>query len=192
MPERCPWPGEDQQMLVYHDTEWGVPLHDDRGLFEYLVLDAAQAGLSWRAVLHKREGYRRAFRDYDLNAVAGFGVSEVERLMQDASIIRNRRKIEGVIKGAQVALGLQHEFGSLDAYFWRFTGGKTVLNHWAVVEQVPATSPQSEAMSADMRKRGFTFCGPTICYAFMQAAGMVNDHLTTCFRHAEVQTAVRS
>ena len=188
---RCPWPADDALMLAYHDTEWGVPLHDDRGLFEYLVLDAAQAGLSWRAVLHKRDGYRQAFHHFDLAKVADFGSGHVDRLMQDSGIIRNRRKIEGAIRGAQLALGLQQEFGSLDAYFWRFTEGRTIVNHWSEVAQVPATSPESEAMAKDLKRRGFTFCGPTICYAFMQAAGMINDHLTGCFRHAEVATATR-
>ncbi len=191
MPDRCPWPADDALMIAYHDNEWGVPLHDDRGLYEYLVLDAAQAGLSWRTILHRRAGYRQAFRDFDLHTVAGYGQGDTDRMLHDSGIIRNRAKVQAAVKAAQLALGLQQEFGSLDAYFWRFMGGQTVVNRWEQPEQVPALSPESEAMSHDMKRRGFTFCGPTICYAFMQAAGMVNDHLTSCFRHGEVATAQR-
>lgn len=189
--ERCAWPGNDPLMMAYHDTEWGVPLHDDRVLFEYLILDGAQAGLSWRTILHRREGYRRAFAGFDLERVAAFTEDDVARLLRDPGIIRNRLKVQGAVRAARVALGLQREFGSLDAYFWSFTGGRTVTHCWDRTEQIPAVSPEAHAMSRDMKQRGFSFCGPTICYAFMQAAGMVNDHLVTCFRHREVATAWR-
>ena len=191
MPERCLWPGDDPRMLAYHDTEWGVPLHDDRGLFEYLVLDAAQAGLSWRTILHRRQGYQSAFAAFDIEKVAAFGPGDVQRLLQDGGIIRNQLKVASAIKAARLALDIQREFGSLDAYFWQFTGGKTLVNRWLAASDVPVESAQSGAMSHNMKKRGFTFCGPTICYAFMQAAGMVNDHVTSCFRHAQVAAARR-
>lgn len=189
--ERCAWPADDALMIAYHDQEWGVPLHDDRVLFEYLILDGAQAGLSWRTILHRREGYRKAFADYHLAAVAAYTPEDIQRLLQDPGIIRNRLKVNAAVRAAQVALDLQREFGSLDAYFWQFTGGRPVVNRWQSMADVPAQSPEAEAMSKDMRKRGFSFCGPTICYAFMQAAGMVNDHLVSCFRYDHVATAAR-
>ncbi len=189
--ERCAWPADDPLMIAYHDTEWGVPLHDDRVLFEYLILDAAQAGLSWRTILHRRAGYRNAFAGYDLQAVAAFDQPDIERLLQDPGIIRNRLKVQGAVRGAQAALEVQRQFGSLDAYFWQFTAGRPLVNRWATMADVPTRSAEAETMSKDMRRRGFTFCGPTICYAFMQAAGMVNDHITPCFRHLEVAEASR-
>lgn len=182
MENTCTWPGNDPLMNEYHDNEWGVPVHDDRKLFEFLVLDAFQAGLSWKTILHRREGFRRAFLNFDAEKIAAFGDDDYNRLMQDKGIIRNRAKIRGTIKNAQMFLKVRQEFGSFDSYIWQFTNGKTIINHFTEPTQIPATSPESEAMSKDMKKRGFTFCGSTICYAFMQAAGMVDDHLERCFR----------
>jgi DNA-3-methyladenine glycosylase I len=174
-------------MIAYHDTEWGVPLHDDRKLFEFIVLDGAQAGLSWSTVLRKRENYRSAFRGFDPNIVARFKARDVDRLLKDPGIIRNRLKIGSAIKNAGRFLEVQREFGSFDAYIWQFTGGKTVQHRCRRLADIPTTSTESDAMSKDMKKRGFAFAGSTICYAFMQAAGLVNDHLVDCFRYREVQ-----
>ena len=182
MKKSCIWPGEDPLMIEYHDKEWGVPVHDDRKLFEFLVLDAFQAGLSWKTILHRREGFRKAFLNFDAEKIAVFTEDDFDRLIQDTGIIRNRAKIRGTIKNAQIFLEVQKEFGSFDAYIWRFTDGKTIVNHFSEHTQIPATSPESDAMSKDMKKRGFSFCGSVICYAFMQAAGMVDDHLEGCFR----------
>ena len=184
--KKCSWPGSDSVMNVYHDTEWGVPVHDDTKLYEFLVLDAAQAGLSWRTVLYKREGYRKAFANFDYNKVAKFGEDDVARLMQDTAIIRNRLKIWSAIINAQKVLEVRKEFGSFDKYIWSFVGSRTIVNKWERVEDLPATSPESDAMSRDMKKRGFKFVGSTICYAFMQAAGLVNDHTVECFRYNQV------
>jgi DNA-3-methyladenine glycosylase I len=173
-------------MIRYHDTEWGVPVHDDNKLFEFLVLDAMQAGLSWRTVLNKREDFRRAFRRFDPEKVAKFGKRDIERLMNDAGIIRNRLKIESSVANAKALLKVRKEFGSFDSYIWSFTGGRTIKNRLKSLGDMPAESEESRAMSRDMKKRGFRFCGPVICYAFMQAAGMVNDHLVHCFRYREV------
>lgn len=174
----------DPLLAAYHDEEWGVPVHDDRALFEHLSLDIFQAGLSWRLILHRREGFRRAFHGFDPARVARMGPGEVERLLQDPGIIRNRAKIEATIANARAALGLVEAFGSLDAYFWRFTEGRTLkgppARSW---EELPTTSPESVAMAKDLKVRGFRFVGPTICYAFMQAVGMVDDHLVGCFRY---------
>jgi DNA-3-methyladenine glycosylase I len=186
---RCPWPEGNEQMVCYHDTEWGVPLHDDRKLFEFLVLDAFQAGLSWAIVLKKREGFRKAFDNFDPRKVAKYDGRKVKALLADAGIIRNRMKIEATIANAREFLLVQREFGSFDRYIWQFTGGKTKRNRWRTLKQLPARSAESDAMSKDLKERGFRFVGSTICYAFMQAAGMVNDHLQGCFRHAEVQGA---
>ena len=186
MENYCTWPGSDPLMNEYHDKEWGVPVHDDRKLFEFLVLDAFQAGLSWKTILHRREGFRNAFDNFDAVKIAAYTEEDFNRLMQNTAIIRNRAKIRGTIKNAQKFLEVQKEFGSFDTYIWRFTGGKTIVNHFAESKHIPATSPESEIMSKDMKKRGFTFCGSTICYAFMQAAGMVNDHLERCFRKTEI------
>ena len=176
-------------MTRYHDTEWGVPLHDDRRLFEFLVLDAFQAGLSWAIVLKKREGFRRAFQNFDPRKVAKYDASKVKALLADAGIIRNRMKIDATIANAHAFLLVQREFGSFDKYIWQFTGGKTKKNKWRSLKQLPARSLESDAMSKDLKERGFRFVGSTICYAFMQAAGMVNDHLVGCYRHQEVGSA---
>lgn len=185
---RCSW-ATTPLLLAYHDTEWGVPVRDDRTLFEFLVLEAAQAGLSWSTILQRREGYRRAFADFDPERVARFGPPDVAALLEDTSIIRNRRKIEAAIQNARAYLNVQAEFGSFAGYVWRFVDGEPRVNHWRSPAQVPSSSPESVAMSRDMRRRGFTFVGPTICYAYMQAVGMVNDHLVDCFRHAELAGA---
>ncbi len=184
-PARCPWPTTDLY-VAYHDEEWGVPVHDDRRLFEFLVLEGAQAGLSWETILRKREAYRKAFAGFDPARVAAFGPGDVERLLGDAGIVRNRRKVESAVANARAFLAVQREFGSFDAYLWRFVGGRPVQNAWREMAEVPARTPESEAMSRDLRRRGFGFVGPTICYAFMQAVGMVNDHLVGCFRHREL------
>ncbi len=186
MKRSCEWPSGDPLMIEYHDTEWGVPVHDDRKLFEFLVLDAMQAGLSWRTVLNKRENFRKAFRSFDPVKVAKFGKRDLERLMKDSGIIRNRLKIESAVTNAKALVKVQKEFGSFDSYIWSFTGGRTIKNRLKSLEEMPAESDESRAMSKDMKKRGFRFCGPVICYAFMQAAGMVNDHLVHCFRYREV------
>ena len=182
----CTWPGSDPLMQQYHDTEWGVPLHDDKKLFEFLVLDAFQAGLSWRTVLYKREAFRKAFAGFDVKKVAKFDDETLEKLMQDAGIIRNRAKIRSTVGNAQRFLEVQKEFGSFDKYIWQFTGGKTINNRPSDNGAIPARTAESDAMSKDMMKRGFKFVGSTICYAFMQAAGMVNDHLVGCPRHKAV------
>jgi DNA-3-methyladenine glycosylase I len=184
-PRRCGWaPADDGAYLAYHDVEWGVPSHDDRHLFEMLVLEGAQAGLSWSTILHKREGYRRAFDGFDPARVARFTPARAERLLGDAAIVRNRAKIEAAIASARATLEVQRDEGSLDAYLWAFVGGAPVINRWRRSGQIPAETDVSRAMSKDLKRRGFRFVGPTICYAFMQATGMVNDHLTTCFRYA--------
>ena len=182
MTHTCTWPGNDPLMIDYHDTEWGVPVHDDRKLFEFLVLDAFQAGLSWKTILHRREGFRMAFENFDADRIALYGDEDYNRLLNDSGIIRNKAKIRGTIKNARAFLKVQEEFSTFDAYIWQFTGGKTMVNHWTESNQIPATSPESDSMSADMKKRGFAICGSTICYAFMQAAGMIDDHLEGCFR----------
>ncbi len=184
---RCDWAGNDPLMISYHDGEWGVPVHDDRKLFEFLVLEGAQAGLSWRTVLRKREQYRRAFRGFDPERVARFGGKEVERLLADPGIIRNRAKVESAVANARLFLKVREEMGSFDAYLWRFTGGRPIVNRFRKMSELPSQSRESVAMSGDLRARGFRFVGPTICYAFMQAVGMVNDHLVHCFRHAPVR-----
>lgn len=173
-------------MITYHDEEWGVPVHDDRRHFEFLVLDGAQAGLSWSTILKKREGYRRAFAEFDPARVARFDAGKVERLLQDPGIVRNRRKVEGAIASARAFLQVQKEHGSFDAYIWTFVGGQMKVNRWESLREIPAITPESSAMSKDLVRRGFRFVGPTICYAYMQAAGMVNDHLVGCFRHRQV------
>jgi len=173
-------------MIRYHDTEWGVPLHDDRKLFEFLVLDAFQAGLSWAIVLRKREAFRIAFDNFDPCKVAEYDVMKVKALLADAGIIRNRLKIEATIANARAFLAVQREFGSFDRYIWQFTSGRTKMNRWRTLSHLPARSPESDAMSDDLKARGFRFVGSTICYAFMQAAGMVNDHMVDCFRYREV------
>jgi DNA-3-methyladenine glycosylase I len=182
-PNRCPWCLGQPLIVAYHDTEWGVPLHDDRKLYEFLVLDAAQAGLSWRTVLLKRENYRQAFDGFDARKIARYGDRDVARLLADAGIIRNRLKVNSAIINARQFLAVQEEFGSFDRYIWQFTGGKTRVNRFRQLADLPSHTAESDAMSKDLKKRGFKFVGTTICYAFMQAAGMVNDHLVDCFRH---------
>ncbi len=183
---RCPWPEGNEQMIRYHDTEWGVPLHDDRKLFEFLVLDAFQAGLSWAIVLRKRAAFESAFSQFDPRKIARYDVRKVKSLLADADIIRNRLKIEAAIANARAFLAVQREFGSFDRYIWQFTGGCTKKNRWRAPGQIPARSTESDLMSKDLKSRGFHFVGSTICYAFMQAAGLVNDHLVGCFRYREV------
>ncbi len=174
-------------MIEYHDREWGVPVHDDRKLFEYMVLDAFQAGLSWRTVLHKRENFRKALDDFDFEKIAKYKQPKVDRLLQDAGIIRNRQKIGATIANAKNFIAIRNEYGSFDRYIWQFTGGGTIHHGFKTLDQIPATSDESDAMSRDLKKRGFKFVGSTICYAFMQAAGMVNDHLVDCFRYPEIE-----
>ena len=180
---RCAWAGSDPLYIAYHDEEWGVPLHDDQRLFEMLILEGAQAGLSWITILRKREAYRKAFDGFDARDIARYGAARIERLMNDEGIVRNRLKIEGAVKNAKAFLEVQREFGSFDRYIWQFVGGRPKQNSRRSLQEVPASTPQSDAMSRDLKKRGFTFVGSTICYAFMQATGMVNDHVVQCFRH---------
>ncbi len=183
---RCDWAGNDPIMIEYHDKEWGVAVHDDRLLFEFLVLEGAQAGLSWSTILKKRESYRAAFDDFDIEKVADYGEDKIGRLLQDPGIIRNRLKIRSTISNARAVLSIRKEFGSFDSYIWGFVDGETIRNSWRELKEIPAKTPEAEAMSKDLKKRGFTFVGPTICYAFMQAVGMVNDHTTNCFRYREL------
>ena len=182
---RCAWAGDDPLMRRYHDEEWGVPLHDDRALFELLVLEGAQAGLSWRTVLHRREGYRAAFEGFDIAHVAAYGQSHRERLLNDARIIRNRAKIDAAIANAKATLQIQARHGSLDAFLWSFVDRTPRRNSFSDVAELPAQTEESRALSKALRRYGFSFVGPTICYAFMQSAGLVNDHLTSCFRHGQ-------
>jgi DNA-3-methyladenine glycosylase I len=183
---RCSWP-KTALDIAYHDGEWGVPVHDDRVLFEFLILEGAQAGLSWSTILNKRENYRRAFDNFDPRKIAKYDGRKIKSLMADAGIVRNRLKIESAIKNAKAFLAVQKEFGSFDKYIWSFVGGAPIQNRCQALTEIPARTPESDAMSKDLLKRGFKFVGSTICYAFMQAVGMVNDHVTDCFRHAEVQ-----
>ena len=191
MKRRCDWPADDPLMQRYHDEEWGSPLDDDQRQFEFLILEGAQAGLSWRTILHRREGYRRAYAGFNPQRVANFGRREVHRLLADPGIIRNRLKIEASIRNARAFLDLQRACGSFTAYAWLFVGGAPKQNAWRRLTQLPATTPQSDAFSADLRARGFAFVGSTIIYAHMQAVGMVNDHLVHCFRHREVAALAR-
>ena len=181
--ERCTWANKSPLDTQYHDEEWGVPLHDDRLLFEFLILEGAQAGLSWSTVLAKRENYRKAFAHFDVAKVAGFDDNKIESLMQDSGIIRNRLKITSTIKNSKAFIAIQKEFGSFDKYIWAFVDGKPIQNNWLSMSDVPAKTDISDAMCKDLKKRGFTFVGSTICYAFMQATGMVNDHVIGCPRH---------
>jgi DNA-3-methyladenine glycosylase I len=183
---RCAWAFGDPLMVAYHDQEWGVPLHDDTGLFEFLILEGAQAGLSWATILKKREAYRRAFRGFAPDVVARFDDADRARLLGDAGIVRNRLKIEAAIGNARALLAVQERCGSFDAYLWQFVGGAPIRNRWQSMSEIPAQTPESAAMSKDLKQRGFRFVGPTICYALMQAVGMVNDHVVECFRYAEV------
>ncbi|WP_432822828.1 DNA-3-methyladenine glycosylase I [Trichloromonas sp.] len=189
MKQRCAWCGSDPLYLSYHDKEWGVPVHDDRLLFEFLVLEGAQAGLSWLTILKKRDNYRRAFHGFDPQRVARYSDADLQRLLADSGIVRNRLKIESAVKNARGVLALQQEFGSFDAYLWRYVEHQPRQNEWRSLAELPARTAESDAMSKDLKKRGFNFVGPTICYAFMQAVGMVNDHVVDCFRHAELKQA---
>ena len=183
---RCAW-AVSERAIRYHDEEWGVPLHDDRALFEFLVLEGAQAGLSWETILRKREAYRAAFDNFEIAAVAAYEQRRVEELLANAEIVRNRRKIEAAIQNARVVLAIREEFGSFDTYVWQFVGGSPRRNGWQSLGGVPAQTAESDAMSKDLRRRGCSFVGSTICYAFMQATGMVNDHVVECFRYAEIE-----
>lgn len=186
---RCPWCGTDPLYVAYHDKEWGVPLHDERTLFELLTLEGAQAGLSWFTILKKREGYRRAFDNFDAEHIARYTEADVARLMADAGIVRNRLKIESTITNARATLALRESGGGLDGYFWNFVDGRPIVNAWTDMSQVPASTPLSDAISKDLKKRGFKFVGSTIVYAHMQAMGLVNDHTTGCFRYGELMGA---
>ncbi len=184
--KRCVWPGDDPLYCTYHDQEWGVPLHDDRALFEFLVLEGAQAGLSWITILRKRAAYRKAFDDFDAARVARYGTGKIESLLQDAGIVRNRLKVEAAVTNARKFLDVQEEFGSFDHFIWRFVDGAPRQNRWRQHASVPAQTKESDAMSKELKRRGFKFAGSTICYAYMQATGMVNDHTVDCFRHKEL------
>jgi len=183
---RCAWAGQDPLYVAYHDDEWGVPVHDDRTLFEFLILEGAQAGLSWSTILKKRENYRLAFNNFDAAKIARYDARKVRQLLSNPGIVRNRQKIAAAIQNARAFLAVHREFGSFDAYIWQFVGGQPRRNAWKTLKQIPARTSQSEAMSKDLIKRGFRFVGPTICYAFMQAVGMVNDHIVSCFRYREI------
>lgn len=186
MLERCAWAGSDPLYVAYHDREWGVPVHDDRLMFEFLILEGAQAGLSWATILKKRENYRAAFDNFNPVLVAQYDENKVAELLDDAGIVRNRLKIASAIQNARAFLAVQEEFGSFDAYIWRFVGGAPIRNAWRSMAEIPAKTPESDALSKDLVSRGFKFVGSTICYAHMQAVGMVNDHVVGCFRYSEV------
>ena len=184
---RCEWANKSELEKFYHDNEWGVPVHDDRSLFEFLVLEGAQAGLSWSTVLRKREGFRKAFDNFDAREISRYSEADVSRLLGNSEIIRNRLKINAAVTNARSVLKVQKQFGSFDCYIWQFVNGRPIQNSWEKMKDIPSTSPESEAMSKDLQKRGFKFVGPTICYAFMQAVGMVNDHVVSCFRYKELK-----
>ena len=186
---RCAWPGDDPLYCAYHDEEWGVPLHDDRRLFEFLTLEGAQAGLSWITILRKRENYRAAFDGFDPARIARYDANKIESLLQDAGIVRNRLKVQSAVINAQKFLDVRDQFGSFDSFIWQFTGGVPRQNKWRSLAEIPASTPESDAMSKELKRRGFKFVGSTICYAHMQATGMVNDHTTNCFRHAELRNS---
>ncbi len=181
--ERCKWVGDDEMMIKYHDHEWGVPVYDDRVLFEFLTLEGAQAGLSWHTILKRREDYKKAFDNFDPQKVASYSHVEIEKLLQNKNIIRNRKKIESVINNAQALLEIESQYGSFSIYLWSFTEGKIIQNSWRSHLEIPVNSPESRTMSKELKKRGFKFVGDTICYSFMQAVGMVNDHTVNCFRY---------
>ena len=191
--KRCEWVPADQPLyLAYHDEEWGVPVHDDRRLFEMLVLEGAQAGLSWSTILKKREGYRRVFSGFEPEKVARFGARKIEQLLSDPSIVRNRMKVESAVANARATLEVQDELGSLDALLWSFVGGAPKLSGFQKLGEIPAETAESKAMSKELKRRGFRFVGPTVCYAFMQACGLVNDHVAPCFRYREIRNLYRS
>jgi len=183
---RCEWGNKSLLYQQYHDEEWGVPVHDDRTLFEFLMLEGAQAGLSWETILKKRDGYREAFDQFNAKKISTYSEAKIERLLQNSKIVRNRLKVNSVVLNAKLFLDVQNEFGSFDAYIWQFTGGKTIQNRFRKMSELPASTSESDAMSQDLKKRGFKFIGSTICYAFMQATGMVNDHTIDCFRYKEL------
>ncbi len=185
--KRCVWPGEDALYRAYHDQEWGVPLHDDRAWFEFLILEGAQAGLSWLTILRKRENYRVAFEQFDAARIALYDADKIASLLLDAGIVRNRLKVASTVVNAQKFLAVQQEFGSFDAFIWQFVAGKPIQNSWCSHAQLPVSTPESDAMSRELKRRGFKFVGTTICYALMQATGMVNDHVVDCFRHSELK-----
>ena len=186
MKNRCPWPKDDTLMIHYHDTEWGVPLYDDAKLFEFIVLDSFQAGLSWSIILRKREHFRKAFDNFRIKKIAVYNQSKIEQLLNNANIIRNRQKIMATITNAVCFIKIQEEFGSFSKYIWQFTGGKPINNKWKKMQKIPTRTTESDLMSKDLKKRGFKFVGSTICYAFMQACGMVNDHTVDCFRNIDI------
>ena len=190
MKKRCAWAGSDPDYIKYHDTEWGVPVHDDRRFFEFIILEGVQAGLSWLTILKKRENYVMAFDNFVPEKVAAYNARKVKELVTNTGIIRNRLKIEAAIQNAGAFLNIQQEYGSFDKYIWQFVGGRTLKNSWKSVNEIPAQTETSAAMSADLKKRGFKFVGPTICYAFMQATGLVNDHTIDCYRYEEVWSNV--
>ena len=192
MKKRCFWvPPDDVLYIDYHDKEWGVPVHDDRKLFEFLILEGFQAGLSWRTVLHKRENFRKAFAEFEVQEVARFNEGRIGRLMNNAGIIRNQLKIRAAVQNARAFLDVQQKYGSFDSFIWQFTDGRPLVNHWQTEEQVPASTELSDKISKELKSLGFKFVGTTICYAHMQATGMVNDHTVDCFRHAELEISVR-
>jgi DNA-3-methyladenine glycosylase I len=188
--KRCEWANRSELEQFYHDEEWGVPDHDDRSLFEFLVLEGAQAGLSWSTILRKREGYRKAFDDFDARKISRYSENDVSLLLANSEIIRNRLKIHAAITNARAFLRVKEQFGGFAPYIWRFVNGRPIQNSWKTMADIPSTTPESEAMSEDLQKRGFKFVGPTICYAFMQAVGMVNDHVIDCFRYEELKDPV--
>jgi len=183
---RCPWCGSDPLYTAYHDLEWGVPEHDDTRLFEFLILEGAQAGLSWLTILRKRENYRKAFAGFDVEKIARFNARDINRLLTDPGIVRNRLKIDSAVRNARAVLAIHEKHGSLARFLWQFVEGTPIQNRWVSLEEIPAKTPQSQQMSRELRRLGCNFVGPTICYAFMQATGMVNDHLVDCFRHAQL------
>ena len=186
MKNRCPWARGDPLIIEYHDQEWGVPIHDDRLLFEFLILESAQAGLRWTLILQKRENYRKAFDNFEIDNVAAYDEHKIEELLNNPGIVRNRLKILAAVANAQAILKIQKEFGSFNAYIWKFVGAKTIQNRWKTMLEVPSSTKESQEMSKDLKMRGFKFVGPTICYGFIQAVGMVNDHIIDCFRHQEL------
>jgi len=187
--KRCEWPGDKSLDIKYHDEEWGVPVHDDKKLFEFLLLDAFQAGLSWTTILNKRNNFKNAFDAFDPEKIANYGEDKIAELMQNKGIVRNHLKIKSTIKNAELFLKIQEEYGSFDAYIWEFVGGKPVINSWSKTEDIPVNTKESDTMSKDLKRRGLKFVGSTICYAFMQAAGLVNDHLVDCYRYREINNA---
>ncbi len=191
MNNRCNWPGSDKLMMKYHDEEWGIPNHDDRKWFEYITLDAFQAGLSWAIVLKKHENFRNAFDNFDPKKIVKYDQVKVDELIQDAGIIRNKLKINATISNAKIFLNVQKEFGTFDKYIWQFVSGKPIVNQWKSIAELPASTSESDNLSTDLKNRGFKFVGTTICYAFMQSAGMVNDHLVHCFRYKELTSNVK-